>query len=153
VSSTLRLARVPDARRSRWPVFDPAFLPYAALMIGAAPAALLATWNAAGMRRAWPALAALLLGVASWIGFGSIVAVTFAGGLKNAALVVILARLANLGFGLLLAWMQWDHVRGHRFLKGGVVPLLPAVLATLALTLLLPWKVLLVLWGLWQLLV
>jgi len=146
------LSRVPDARRSRLPLFPAAYFPYAALMIGAAPAAVCALWNAAGVRRWRPAIAALLLGAASWAGFGVVVGLGMHG-TRNLALVVIGARLVNLGFGLLLARTQWAYVRGHRFLGGAAVPLLQAVLATLVLALVLPTSTLLALWGLWQVLV
>jgi hypothetical protein len=148
-----RLSRVPDARRSRLPLFEPAFLPYAALMIGAAPAAVVALWNAVGVRRWRPAALALVCGVAGWVGFGIIIQLLLGAGWRSLSLAIIVARLANLGFGLLLARSQWAYARGHRFLGGRAVPLLPAVVVTLVVTLVLPSTALLATWGAWQLLV
>jgi hypothetical protein len=146
------LARVPDARRSRWPLFPAAFFPYAALMIGAAPAAACALWNAAGVRRWRPALAALLLGASGWVGVGIVAGLVLRSGVRNVALAVIVARLFGLGCGLLLARSQWAYVRGHSFLGGRAVPLLGAVLAALVLALAVPMHALLALWGIWEVL-
>jgi hypothetical protein len=58
----------------------------------------------------------------------------------------------NVGLGVLLAWSQWSHVRGHAFLGGRAVALLHVVVVAFLVFLALPGRPLLVLQGLWGLL-
>jgi hypothetical protein len=148
----LLLRRVPDARRATWPLLPAVFLPYVALMLGAGAAAGAALYNAVALRRARLASIALAVGLVGWVGFGVTVLLAMRGGIRNPALVILPATLANVALGALLAWSQWAHVRGHEFLDGRTVPLLHAVLATFAAALLLPRRAQLVLEGLWPLL-
>jgi hypothetical protein len=148
----LLLERVPDARKAPWPLLPPVLFPYVALMLGIAVAALLALYNSVALRRVKPALAALLVGVLGWLGFGFLFAMLIGGGMRNVALALLPVRLVSVGLGALLAWSQWSHVRGHRFLDGRTVQLLHGVLAAFAATYFLPVRPRLVLQGLWMLL-
>lgn len=148
----LLLRRVPDARRAPWPLLPPVFLPYLALMLGAGPAALAALYNAIGLRRPRLALTALIVGLVGGASFAVMAALAVRGGIENPALALLPARLVNVGLGAALAWSQWAHLRGHEFLDGRTVPLLHAVLLTLAAVLLIPSRAQLALEGLWPLL-
>jgi hypothetical protein len=122
-------------------------------MLGVGLASLLALSNALAVRRARPALVALLVGVVGWIGFGVVfVLLVSRGGLRDFSLAVLPARLFNVGLGTLLAWSQWSYVRGHEFLDGRTIPLLHAVLVAFVALFILPGRVQLVLEGLWVLL-
>jgi hypothetical protein len=148
----LLLQRVPDARRSSVPVFSPVFFPYVALILGLPVAAACAFYNAVALRR-WPlALAAVTIGVLGWVGFGLVCVLAVHAGLENFLLALLPARLLNVGLGVVLAWSQWAHARGHGFLGGSTIPLLPAVLVAFVIRLVLPAQPLLVLEGLWLLL-
>ncbi|MGH9884676.1 MAG: hypothetical protein ACREBE_04060 [bacterium] len=146
------LGRVPDARRAPIPLFPPAVLGYLALMLGAGVAGTLALWNALALRRAGVALVSLALGLVGWAGYGAVIVATASSGVKNVAVLLLLARVFSLAIGIVLAWHQTAQVRGHSFLDGRTVPLLPCIVAGLVLSLLLPWRVLLVLMGYWPLL-
>lgn len=148
----LLLQRVPDARRAPWPLLPPALLPYVALMLGVAVASLLAAYNALALRRARLALVALAVGIAGWLGFGLLFSLALSGGLQNVLLALLPARLVNVLLGVLLAWTQWGHVRGHAFLDGPTVALVHAVLAAFVAVLILPIRPQLLLEGLWPLL-
>lgn len=148
----LLLQRVPDARRAPLPLVPPVLLPYVALMLGIAVAGLLALFNSLALRRAKPAVVAVVVGVAGWLGFGLLFAVLVAGGLDNIPLALLPVRLLNIGLGAVLAWSQWSHVRGHTFLDGRTVVLLHAVLAAFVLVLVMPVRLRLVLEGLWPVL-
>jgi hypothetical protein len=148
----LLLQRVPDARRASWPLLPAAFLPYVALMLGAGAAAGAALYNAVALRRVRLGSIALAVGLVGWAGLSFVVLLAIRGGIRNPALVILPATLANAALGALLAWSQWAHLRGHEFLEGRTVPLLNAVLLTFAAALLIPRRVQLVLEGLWPLL-
>lgn len=148
----LLLQRVPDARQSAWPLFPAVVLPYLALMLGAAAASLAALYNAVALRRVRPALVALAVGTVGWAGFGAFVLLAYSGGVRDPALVVLPARVANIGLGVLLAWSQWAHLRGHDFLGGRTVPTIYVVVAAFAAVVVVPLRPLLVLEGLWILL-
>lgn len=152
IDQPLLLQCLPDARRALWPLLPPAALAYLALMLGAAPAALCALYNAVALRRPRPAALAIVVGVVGWVGFGVVFGLLVAAGLKPVALAVLFARIVNVGLGVLLAWSQWAHARGHGFLKGRMLPLLPIVLAAFAAVMLLPHRLWLLLQGLWFLL-
>ena len=146
------LGRVPDARKSLVPLFPPAALGYLGLMLGAGVAGTLALWNSLALRRPKAALVALGLGLAGWAGFGVVILAAASFGVKNAAVILVLARVFSLAIGILLAWHQMAYVRGHSFLDGKTVPLLPCILAGLAVSLLLTRRVMLLLLGCWPLL-
>jgi len=148
----LLLQRVPDGRRASLPLLSPVFFPYAALMLGPAVAGACALYNAVALRRGGLAVVAVVLGLLGWVGFGFVVAAAVAGGLENGLLALLPARLLNVGFGTLLAWSQWGHVRGHQFLDGKAVPLLHAVLVAFAAIFIIPLRARLLLEGLWPLL-
>jgi hypothetical protein len=145
----LLLQRVPDARRAPLHLFPPVLLPYVALMLGVAVAGLVALYNSLALRRARAAIVAAAIGVAGWLGFGFLFAMLVAAGLHNVLLALLPVRLLNVGLGAVLAWSQWSHVRGHTFLGGRTVVLLPAVLAAFVLVLVMPVRLRLVLEGLW----
>jgi hypothetical protein len=151
-SVPLLLQRVPDARRARLRLFPPVLLPYVALMLGAAAAGLLALYNSLALRRARPAMVAVAVGLVGWAGFGVVFAMLVAAGLRDARLALLPVRLINVGLGVVLAWSQWSHVRGHTFLDGRTVVLLHAVLAAFVLVLAMPVRLRLVLEGLWPVL-
>jgi hypothetical protein len=148
----LLLQRVPDARRAAWPLLPPVFLPYVALMLGPAVAALAALYNALALRRPRIALIAVALGIVGWVGFGVLFALVVSGGVRSPLLALLPARLLNIGLGVLLAWSQWAHVRGHDFLNGRTVVLLHAVLVAFLAVLVIPTRPQLVLEGLWMIL-
>jgi hypothetical protein len=146
------LGRVPDARKSPVPLFPPAVLGYLGLMLGAGVAGALALWNSLAVRRPGAALVALVLGLFGWAGFGVVMLATASSGVKNIALLLLLARVFSLAIGILLAWHQMAYVRGHSFLDGKTVPLLPCILTGFVVSLLLPGRVMLILLGCWPLL-
>lgn len=146
------LGRVPDARKSPVPLFPPAVLGYLGLMLGAGVAGALALWNSLALRRPMAALVALVLGLFGWAGFGVVILATASSGVTNVAVVLLLARLFSLAIGILLAWHQMAYVRGHSFLDGKTVPLLPCILIGLAVSLLLSRRLMLLLLGCWPLL-
>jgi hypothetical protein len=143
---------IPDARRAPLPLFPPAVLGYLALMLGAGVAGLFALWNALALRRAGAAALAVILGLVGWLGFWVIVEATARAGLKNAALLVLLGRFFSLLVGIALAWHQAAYVRGHSFLEGKTVPLLPCIVAGFVISLILPARAIVVLLGYWPLL-
>lgn len=148
----LLLQRVPDARRSRVPLFPAVAFPYVALMLGTAAAALLALYNAVALRRAKPVVAAAVLGVLGWLGFGLLTGLVFSQGLHDRSLALLPARLLSVGLGALLAWSQWAYVRGHDFLDGADISLVRVVVVAFAAVMLLSLRHLLLLQGLWQIL-
>jgi hypothetical protein len=143
------LARVPDARRAPFPLCDPVLLAYLSLVLGAPLASVAGFVNAAALRRLPLALTALALGTAGWFGFGALANGLYEGGLRNVPLVILIARVFHIAVGALLAWTQWAHVRGHRFLDGRTVSTLGGVVLATVLALSLPPRVLLRMWGLW----
>jgi hypothetical protein len=145
-ADTALLTRVPDARRARFPLFDPVLLAYLSLILGPI-ACLLGCVNALALRRPRLALTALGLGLFGWLGFGVVATLLLERGMRNVALVIVLARLCHVSAGALLAWSQWAHLRGHQFLDGRVVHTLGGVLVATALSVALPWPVRLWLWG------
>ena len=147
-SYTAVLARVPDGRRGKLPLFGPVLLGYLALLLGAPLAAACAGYNALVLRRARPFLAALAVGAFGWFAFGFLFQLLWSRGGRNVALLLLAGRLLHVSLGCLLAWSQWAHFRGHRFLEGREVPLLPAVLCAMALTALVPPLVILAIMGL-----
>ena len=147
-SYTAVLARMPDGRRGRLPLFGPVLLGYLALFLGAPLAAACAGYNALVLRRARPLLAALAVGTFGWFAFGFLIQLLWSRGARNFALLLLAGRLLNAALGCLLAWSQWAYFRGHRFLDGREVPLLPAVLCAMALTALVPPLVVLAMMGL-----
>lgn len=148
----LRLQRFPDARRGRLPIAAPVLLGYCAFLLGAGGAALLGLWNAALLRRPGLFAGTLVLGALGWIAFGLCGALLLGAGVKTIQLVLLAGRLAGIAFGVLLAVFQARHVRGHVFLDGALIPLLPAVFGAFALQYVLPPKVLVVIQGFWLLL-
>jgi len=129
-------------------------LGYSCFLLGAGGAALLGLWNAALLRRPGLFLWTLLLGAAGWFGFGLMAVLLVAAGVKTTQLVLLAARLAGIAFGIALAALHARHVRGHVFLDGAVIPILPAVLAGFALQYVLAMqapRALLALQGLWPL--
>ncbi len=146
------LGRTPDAVRAPAPLFPAYALVYVALMAGSAAAGIAALYNAVLLRRARLAAAAIVLSAAGWLGFGAAVQAAVSVGVKNVGLWLVCGRLASILVGSLLCWSQVAHVRGHQFLEGRVVPLLPVVLAMVGLVLVVPFRALLVMEGLWQLL-
>jgi hypothetical protein len=121
-------------------------------MLGSGVAGALALYNALALRRVRPALVAIVVGLVGWAGFGFLFALAVDGGLRNPMLALLPARLVNVGLGVLLAWSQWAHARGHEFLEGRTIPLLHGVLAAFAAVMLMPTRPRLVLEGLWLLL-
>lgn len=148
----LRLQRFPDGRKGRFPLATPVVLGYTAFLLGAGGAALLGLWNATLLRRPWLFLWTVLLGLAGWVGFGALAVGLVGAGVKTPQLVLLAGRLAGIGFGIGLAALHARHVRGHVFLDGAVIPILPAVLAGFALQYVLAARVLLAIQGLWPLL-
>lgn len=151
-SVPLLLQRVPNGRRAPVRLFTAVFLPYASLMLGPAVAAACALYNALALRRVRPAVVAVFLGLAGWVGFGFFLEVVVSAGLKTPSLALLPGRLMNIGVGVLLAWSQWAYVRGHRFLDGRVVGLLPSVMVAFAIFVFLPRVPGLLLQGAWQVL-
>ena len=147
-SYTAVLGRVPDGRRGRLPLLSPVLLGYLSLLLGAPLAAFGAGYNALVLRRARPLLAALAVGVFGWFAFGLLLNLLWSRGTRNFALLLLAGRLLHVALGCLLAWSQWAHFRGHRFLDGREVPLLPSVLCAMALTVVVPPLVILAIMGL-----
>ncbi len=147
----LRLQHFPDGRKGRLPLATPVVLGYSAFLLGAGGAALLGLWNAALLRRPWLFLWTFLIGAAGWAGFGALAVVLVGAGVKTPQLVLLAGRLAGIAFGIALAVLHARHVRGHVFLDGAVIPILPAVLAGFALQYVLAPRVLLAVQGLWPL--
>lgn len=142
------LARVPDARRGAFRLFDPVLLAYLALILGGSLAGLLGVVNGVALRRPRLALTALGLAVASWLGFWVTVEGLSRAGVSSAQALVLAGRLVHMAAGGALAWSQWAHLRGHQFLDGRVVSTLGGVVMATAAFIALPWQARLWLWGL-----
>jgi hypothetical protein len=142
------LARVPDARRGPFPLFDPVLLAYLSLVMGAPLACLAGLVNAIALRRVRLAAIALVLGVVGWLGFGLIAEGLYGRGLRNFPLIFLAARVFHIAVGAALAWSQWAHLRGHRFLDGRTIPTLGGVIVATTAQFLIPIKGLLWMWGL-----
>ena len=145
---TPALQRVPDARKAPFPLPDPVLLGYLSLVVGAPLACLVGAVNGVALRRPRLVLIALGLGVVGWFGSWAVAEGVYRGGVHSLALVILSARVLHVAVGALLAWSQWAHLRGHRFLGGRVVPTLGGVVLATALHLALPWTAVLWLWGL-----
>lgn len=142
------LAREPDARRAPFPLCDPVLLGYLSLVLGAPLACLAGLVNGVGLRRPRLVLIAIVLGVLGWFGFGAVIELLDRSGIRNVPLILLIARMWHIAVGALLAWSQWPHVRGHRFLDGRTVSTLGGVILATAASLALPFPTLLRLWGL-----
>lgn len=141
------LTSEPDARRGATRLFDPFVFPYVALTLGVLATSLLALYNAVLLRRGRQIAAALAAALLGWPAF-ILVAFAFGNttGLQPAAIFLV-TRLIHVVFGFLLYRTQRGSLRGHTFLDGLVIPLLPAYLGALILSLALPRPFVLLLFG------
>jgi len=151
VPPTPLLKTYPDARRGHVALIEPALLGYSALILGPAASGGLAIWNALSLGRMGLAFLSLLAGVVGW-GVCGLIPILLAGHLHNLGLVLLVARVWNVGIGTLLAWSQWRAAAGHHFLSGKMVPLLPGILLAVALSLTLPRRIALIVEGFWPVL-
>ena len=132
------LSRVPDARLGKTPLLHPILFGYLALALGSAVAAGAAFYNALSLRL-WREMAvAFGLGLAGWFGCHLLVNRLWDAGFRNIPLLLLTCRLCHVAIGALLALSQWSSFRGHRFLGGGAVSLVGAVVTGIALQFVLP---------------
>jgi hypothetical protein len=148
----LRLARFPDARKGRAPLAAAAMLGYVAFLLGAGVAALLGLWNAAWLRRPGLFAATLFIGVVGWCGFGVAALGVLAAGVESPDLALLAGRLVGIASGIALAVLHARHLRGHAFLDGATIPLLPAVLLAFGLAVLAPRRLIFLALGFWPVL-
>jgi hypothetical protein len=128
------LRRVPDARRSPLPVFDPGALAYGALALGIGVAGLMAAWNAVGLRRWGLALAGFATAIATyWLTIEQLLLIA-ALGVDSVHVKLAFGHIMHVGGGVLLALMHVQYVRGHALLGGTTLPT-PRVLLVLLVVL------------------
>jgi hypothetical protein len=133
---TLRplLKRYPDARRAKVPLLDPILFPYLALMFGAPATAIVSLWNALALRRWGLALQSLLYGALGWLAF-VLTLVAVAGTLDlTPVIALIVGRVVYFVFGGLLYLRHRSYARGHAYLAGTVVGIMPSYLAAYLLS-------------------
>jgi hypothetical protein len=127
-----QLQRIPDARKAPVPLIPVFLLLYIFLAFGGLAGGIAALYNAVALRRPWLIFAGLVAAASAFVlSFAAIytMAVT---GMSGRALGLPL-QLSYLGFGGLLGWQQWAHVRGHDHLDGQTVPVLQGFLGLFAL--------------------
>lgn len=135
------LARHPDARKARLPLFEPLTFGYLALLLGGPVASVCALYNGLLLRRPGLVIRAILVGVFSAVAFFLTVAFLLGAGAENFRVIRVVGYLVHALFGALLVTSQWRHFRGHRFLGGSAIPLLWVVIIGIALQFLLPPRV------------
>lgn len=140
------LSRYPDARRGTGRLFDPILFPYIALIFGFG-AALLGVYNAWSLRRTRLALLSLLIGLTGCL----LLVVTFVVarnvGIEKPAVALIVGRMVHFALGVLLFFLHRPHFRGHEFQNGETVPVLQSYIGAILLSMIVPWRVTLLLLG------
>lgn len=141
------LHRHPDAREAPVPLPPAASWPYLALMVGIVPAAVGLLVTGLLLRRARPAVMALLVGLFGFlVPLFLIVAATGLGyGAEAIKWVLLVDHLVAVALGVWLYKIANPYLRGHTFLGGRVLPLMWLVVGTFALIMLLPGETLLLL--------
>ena len=132
------LRRYPDAHKARAPLLEPILLPYVALMFGAFIAALVGSYNALLLKRPALILKSLLVGIAASFSFVLVIMVLQQFGVTDRRVAFILGRFVHFGFGGLLYFLHRPHFRGHQYLGGPAVPLLPSYLAAIVISVMVP---------------
>lgn len=140
------LSRYPDARQGKVRLFDPILFPYVALIFGFG-AALLGVYNAVSLRRTRLALVSLLIGLAGCL----LLVVTFVVarrlGVEKPAVALIVGRTVHFALGVLLYFIHRPHFHGHEFQDGETVPVLQSYVVAILLSMIVPWRVTLLLLG------
>lgn len=135
----------PDGRKARLPLLHPVLLPYLALIFGGILAAIVSCYNAAMMKRPGLIFRSLLLGLGSWLGFLLVAGALLDAGVSARA-AMIAGRAVHFAFGGVLYYVHRPYFRGHEFLRGATVPLLPAYLTAIIASFMAPnWLTLLLL--------
>jgi hypothetical protein len=140
------LSRYPDARRGTGPLFDPILLPYLGLIFGFG-GAIVGVYNAWRLRRMRLALVTILIGLAGVVLFFATIIVSRRLGVETIAVSLIVGRSLHFALGGLLFFIHRPHFRGHEFQDGASVPVLPSYLGAMFLSMVLPWRLTLVLLG------
>jgi hypothetical protein len=140
------LARYPDARRGTGRLFDPILFPYIGLIFGFG-AALLAVYNAWRLRRMRLALLSILIGLAGCFLFVVTFVVARQVGVQNSAVALIIGRAVHFALGSLMFFIHRPHFRGHEFQDGETVPVMQSYLGAVVLSIIVPWRVTVVLLG------
>ena len=140
------LSRYPDARRGSGPLFDPILFPYVALIFGFG-AALLGVYNAWNLRRMRLALLTILISLLGVLLFVVMLIVRTNIGIENAAVAVIIGRAIHFALGGWLYFVHRPHFSGHQFKNGRTVPVLQSYLAAILLSMVMPWRLTLVMLG------
>lgn len=145
--SSLRplLARYPDARLGKAPLLEPILFPYLGLIFGVA-AGLAGAYNAIVLRRVRLALLSVLISLTGCVLFYVTLVIARSTGL-SIPVVLIISRSIHFALGGVLYFLHRPHFRGHQFHDGSTVPMLPSYLAAIMLSVVLPWRVTLVLLG------
>jgi len=141
------LQRYPDARRAPIRLFSAVTLVYTSFILGPGIGAVVALYNAVCLRRFSNAVSSVLLGLAGWATFVFVAVVAQRIELNSAPAIFLTSRALHFGVGGLLALSQANYLRGHSHLGGDEVPLLPTCLVAFAITLIAPWRLMLILWG------
>jgi len=141
------LKRYPDAHRSAAPLLEPILLPYVSLIFGSAVAAVAAAYNGVIIKRTGLVLRSLLLGALGWVAFILVVVLARQAGIENPRVLLILGRTMHFGFGAVLYLIHRPYFRGHEFLGGRAVALLPSYLTAFVISMMLPPRLELLLLG------
>lgn len=134
------LAGYPDARRAPVALLEPTLFPYVALMFGGPAAALLSCYNAIALRRWGLVFRSLLLGLIAFITFGLTLSLMLRSG-ANAPIALIGARIVSFALGSVLFVIHRPYASGHAFLHGMTLPLLNSYLAVFALSMVMPYRI------------
>lgn len=134
---TLQLQRVPDARRAPIPVFHSLFFAYSALLLGSPLAAGLALFNAVLLRAWLQAVTALAVGALGFLSASALVEELLLADV-SVPVAVLLLRMMHVVLGAVLSVLQHPYVRGHLFMDGTLVPILPAFGAAFVAAIALP---------------
>jgi hypothetical protein len=120
------------------PLLNPILLPYLALVFGGVVAAIAGSYNALVLKRFGLVLRSLLVGLASSLCFVLAFAILRGAGVENRSVALIAGRLTHFAFGGVLYFIHRPHFRGHEFLGGTTVPLLPSYLVAIVVSLKIP---------------
>jgi hypothetical protein len=145
---TPRLRGVPDARRGRLPLVEPVAVGYLAFALGLPVAGLAAVYCAVLLRRPGLALMTGLIAASGWLAFWPALDL-LADDVSDLPWVFMVLRVGLAGFGVALAVLLHPHVRGHRFIRGRMWPVLHVVVGGMVLGIALPWWVKARLLGYW----
>lgn len=139
------LARYPDARLGKAPLIDPVIFPYLGLVLGFA-ASIAAVYNAIVLRRLSLAVWSILFGLIGCLLFLATLMIGPAFGAIPAVLVIV-GRVVHFAIGGALFFLHRPHYHGHEFHSGPVIPMLPSYVFTYLLSLIVPWRITIVLLG------